>query len=97
MGRVRAVIELPEALYRTLSAHGYSKERIAAESRKLLALKCFRDNVLSLGKAAELAGLSRWDFIEYLSENGVPVVDHKDELLTQEAQAAKKIARRARR
>lgn len=97
MGRVRAVIELSEALYRTLSAHGYSKERIAAESRKLLALKCFRDKVLSLGKAAELAGLSRWDFIEYLSESGVPIVDHKDEVLAQEARAAKKIARRARR
>jgi len=27
-----------------------------------------------MGRAAELSGISKWDFIEYLSENDVPGV-----------------------
>jgi hypothetical protein len=53
----------------SLSASGLTKERIANESRRLLALKCFKDKLLPLGRADELSGLSKWDFIEYFSEN----------------------------
>lgn len=67
---------MPEELYLTLSASVLSKERIANKSRKLFALKCFKEKVLSLGRSAELSGLSKWNFIEYLSENDVPVVDY---------------------
>ena len=34
---VQAIIELPDHLYRTLSAHGLSKEVISREARKLMA------------------------------------------------------------
>ena len=90
MGNVQAVIDLPEQLYLSLSAFGLTKEKIASESRKLLALKCFRDKVLSLGRSAELSGLSKWDFIEYLSDNNVPVVDYEDDELTREFETAEK-------
>lgn len=76
MGNVQAAIDLSENLYLSLSASVLSKERIANESRKLFALKCFKEKVLSLGRSVELSGLSKWDFIEYLSENDVPVVDY---------------------
>jgi len=39
-------------------------------------LKYFKEKVFSLGKAAELSGFSKWDFIEYLSDNDVPVGDY---------------------
>lgn len=74
MGTIQ--IDLPDELYQSLSSFGLSKEKMANESRKLVALKYFQDKILSLGKAAELSGISKWDFIEYLSENGVPVIDH---------------------
>jgi len=90
MGNVQAVIDLPEKLYLSLSASGLTKEKIASESRKLLALKCFRDKVLSLGRSAELSGLSKWDFIEYLSDNNVPVVDYEEDELTREFETAEK-------
>jgi predicted HTH domain antitoxin len=90
MGNVQAVIDLPEQLYLSLSASGLTKEKIASESRKLLALKCFRDKVLSLGRSAELSGLSKWDFIEYLSDNNVPVVDYEEDELTREFETAEK-------
>jgi predicted HTH domain antitoxin len=82
MEKVQTVIELSGELYLALSAFGVNKEKIASESRKLLALKYFQEKFLSLGKAAELAGFSKWEFIEYLSDNNVPVINYdEDELL----------------
>lgn len=78
MKNIHAVIDVPEDVYRTLSANGLSKETISRESRKMFALKCYRDKILSLGKAAELSGLSKWDFIEFLSENHVSVIKHDE-------------------
>lgn len=88
MGNVQAVIDLPEELFLSLSASGLTKERIANKSRKLLALKCFKEKVLSLGRGAELAGLFKWDFIEYLSENDVPVIDYDQDEMKRELETS---------
>jgi predicted HTH domain antitoxin len=88
---VKAVIDLPEDLYQTLSSHGLSKEVISKESKRLLALKCYRDKVLSLGKSAELSGLSLWDFIEFLGENNVSVIDYSEEQLSREFKSVEKL------
>ena len=97
MGNVQAVIDLPEELYLSLSASGLTKERIANESRKLLALKCFREKVLSLGRAAELSGLSKWDFIEYLSENDVPVIDYDQDEMKRELETSDMLSERLKK
>jgi predicted HTH domain antitoxin len=97
MGNVQAVIDLPEQLYLSLSASGLTKEKIASESRKLLALKCFRDRVLSLGRSAELSGLSKWDFIEFLSDNDIPVLDYEEEELAREFETAESLDKRLRK
>ena len=84
MGNVKAVIDLPEELYLSLSASGLTREKIADESRKLLALKCFKEKILSLGQSAKLSGLSKWNFIEFLSENDVPVVNYDQDEIKRE-------------
>jgi predicted HTH domain antitoxin len=84
MANVQAVIDLSEDPYLSLSSVGLTKEKLARESRKLLALKFFKGKLLSLGKATELSGLSKWDFIEFLGENEVPVVDYDDDELIRE-------------
>ena len=81
---VQAIIDLSDQLYRTLSSRGLSKEVISAEAKKLLALKCYKDHILSLGKSAEVSGLSLWDFIEFLGENHVAVIDYDDEQISYE-------------
>ena len=81
---VQAIIDLSDQLYRTLSSHGLSKEAISREAKKLLALKCYKDRILSLGKSAEFSGLSLREFIEFLGENDVPVVNYDDEQLKYE-------------
>jgi predicted HTH domain antitoxin len=96
MGNVQAVIDLPEELYLSLSASGLTKEKIASESRKLLALKYFREKVLSLGRAAQLAGLSKWDFTEFLSENDVAVIDYDQDEITREFETAGRFTERLR-
>ena len=97
MGIVHAVIDLPEEVYLSLSSSGLTRERIVSESRKLLALKFFRDKILSLGKATQLSGLSKWDFIEYLSENQVPVVDHDEDEMRREVETAEKLTKRLKK
>jgi len=91
MKNVQAIIELPEQLYLSLSALGLTKEKIVKESRKLLALKYYKNKILSLGKAAELSGMSKWDFIEYLSENNVAIIDYDEEEIKKEFNTANEL------
>lgn len=97
MASVQAIIDLPEELYLSLSVSGLTKDKIASESRKLLALKCLREKTLSLGRAAELSGLSKWDFIGYLNENDIPLVDYDEEELAREFSTAEAVAKRLKK
>ncbi len=45
-----------------------------------------------MGKAAELSGLSKWDFIDYLSNNNVPVIDYDEDEINREFETAENIA-----
>ena len=68
-------IPVPEDIYLILQASGLLRDNLADQSRCLPAMHFYRDRVLSLGQAAKLAGLSRWDFIDLLSENHQPGID----------------------
>jgi len=97
VSKVQAIIDLPEDVYLSLSALGLTKEKIACESRKLFALKCFKEKLLSLGKATGLSGLSKWDFIEYLSKNDIPVIDYDEEEIKRELRIADKVTKRLKK
>ncbi|MCP4665120.1 MAG: hypothetical protein GY849_02045 [Deltaproteobacteria bacterium] len=56
-----------------------TKERIAGESTKLLALKYFKDKFFLLEKTSMSSRLSKLDFIEYLSENDAPALDDDED------------------
>ncbi len=53
-----------------------SQEEFTQDLRFLSALMLYRKNRLSLGKAAELAGYSKLDFIEKLKLEQEPVFDY---------------------
>ena len=95
--KAQAVIDLPEEVYVSLGSSGLNRDQIVSESRKLLALKFFKDEILSLAKATKLSGLSKWDFIEYLSENQVPVVDHDADEMRRETDTAAKLTKRPKK
>lgn len=89
--------EVPEDIYLTLRARGLFRETLAEQSRRLLALRYYRDRILSLGKAARLADMTRWEFIDFLAENDVPVIDLSDEELEAEVAAVDELETELRR
>jgi len=51
------------------------------EKKKDIALKKYQTGKISLGKAAELAGLTSWEFLQLLKERNIPMNITKDEIL----------------
>lgn len=54
------------------------------EARLLLCIKLYEADRISLGKAAELAGSSKWAFMELLAEQGIPVINYSPDELERE-------------
>jgi predicted HTH domain antitoxin len=60
------------------------------DAQILFAIKLFETEKLSLGKAAEVAGLSYRTFYELLVRYGVPVVDYSEEDIKAEIENARR-------
>jgi predicted HTH domain antitoxin len=82
-------LRIPEAL-REL---GYSAEEICREVPTLLVLKRFRDGVISSGRAAQILGLSRRDFLDLLAKERVPFYDPSDSDLAAEFETIRRLNR----
>ena len=61
-------VELPRDL---LAAMDVSEPALPRRVKELLALELFRENRISSGKAAELAGLTKYAFVQLLSQHGL--------------------------
>lgn len=77
-------LDVPGELSTPLSISGYNREKLTEEAKRLLAISLFERNILSLGQAAKLAELHLWDFIQILSQQGIPVAEYDDEEIQQE-------------
>jgi predicted HTH domain antitoxin len=85
--RVKAInfeTSVPEDIYLVLLSHGISREALATELRKLLAMRFFQTKILSLGQATRLARLSKWDFIDLLGKNDIPIINYSEEEIEEE-------------
>ncbi len=80
----RAVIEVSEGLR---IPPGELEERLRIE----LALRLYEKGIASLGQARRIAGLSKWDFLELLAREGIPL-HYSEEELREDLEAAKKLA-----
>jgi predicted HTH domain antitoxin len=78
-------IELPNGFP---SRIGETPEAFAREFRLAAAIEWYREGRISQGKAAELAGLGRWEFIEALGRAKVNVI-HEEVLLDDVEQAVR--------
>jgi len=63
-----------------LNLHKSPVEAVA-DIRRQAAIRYYKTRVLSLGKAAELAEMNRFEFIDYLRFNGEFVFKYSDEEL----------------
>ncbi len=68
----------------SLLLSGQNQEELEKEARFLLALKYFELRRISVGKAAELSGMNKLDFLAQASQLNVPVVDLDEDQLDAE-------------
>jgi len=85
----RVVIEIPESLRIPPSE---LEERLRIE----LALRLYEKGIASLGQARKIAGLSKWDFLELLAKERIPI-HYGEEDLKEDLEVAKKLASRIRK
>ncbi len=74
-------LELPESV---LAASQLSRDEFVREAKLLLAAKMFELGRLSSGRAAELCGMSRVEFLFAVGRLGVPIVQVDDDELAGE-------------
>jgi predicted HTH domain antitoxin len=76
---VQISLELPEGVF---SATRSTPEHFVKEMRLAAAVKWYEIGKISQAKAAEIAGISRYEFLEALEEFGIsPFQVTEDELL----------------
>lgn len=76
-------IQLPASLLRL----GISREEISNRVAEWLVLSLFVEGRISSGKAGQLLGISRIEFLGLLRKHGIAYVDYTEDELTDEWQA----------
>ena len=75
------MIDLPESVLLTT---GQSRDEFVKEAKFLLMAKLFEIGRVSSGKAAEICGMPRIDFIYEVGKLGIPVVQLDEDELARE-------------
>jgi predicted HTH domain antitoxin len=70
-------VEIPAEL---VLAAGLDSNNLSAEAARLLALELYREDKVSLGRAAELCQMSVEQFMEFAARHNVPLHYSADEL-----------------
>ena len=60
-------------------------------ARELIVLELYRQGEVSSGRAAQLLGMEREEFIRHASEQGIPYFQFEGEELQRELEAIKKL------
>jgi predicted HTH domain antitoxin len=76
MGSVK--IELDDDLVEVLRRQG-EHQPLERAAREMIVLELYRRAAISGGRAAELLGMDRFDFIRYASDLGIPFFDMTEE------------------
>jgi predicted HTH domain antitoxin len=83
---------IPVELDQDLVALLEELQRPAKETaRELIVLELYRQGDVSSGRAAQLLGMDREEFIGYASKQGIPYFQLEDEELRRELEAIKKL------
>lgn len=83
-------VEFNEELIDLLDA---ADRPVGQAAQELIVLELYRQRRISSGKAAELLGMRRYDFIRHASDLGIPYFAMSPEEWEAERQAAKRLAR----
>ena len=72
-------MHLPARIYQVLRAGGYDKAALSEDAREGLAVRLYAERRLSIGQAAEMAGLPLVRFMDLLRLVNVPVAEYGQE------------------
>jgi len=81
-------VKLPSELLR---AANLEEGSLSQEAARLLALELYREDKVSLGRAAELCQTPLAAFMDFAAKHGVPPLRYSFEDLEQERQAADRL------
>ena len=80
--------EVPQDLLASLKV---GAKTLGQQIRLLAAVAYFQEKKLSLGKAAQLAGVNRLAFMDILAEQGLVIFDYDETELTVELEGIKQL------
>jgi len=81
-------VDLPSAL---LEAANLEERNLSQEAARLLALELYREDKVSLGRAAELCQTPLATFLEFAAQHGVPPLRYSFEDLEEERRTAERL------
>ena len=81
-------VKLPSELLRVANLE---ERNLSEEAARLLALELYREDKVSLGRAAELCETPVAAFMDFAAKHGVPPLRHSFEDLEEERQTADRI------
>ena len=81
-------VKLPSEL---LKAANLEESRLSEEAARLLALELYREDRVSLGRAAELCQTPLAAFMDFAAKHGVPPLRYSFEDLEEERQTADRL------
>jgi predicted HTH domain antitoxin len=90
MAMLKIEIELPQNL---LAALDIPESELGRQAREWVLLELFQEGKISSGKAAEILGLSKAQFLDVLNERNLPYLDADSADLEREVAAAESAAR----
>jgi predicted HTH domain antitoxin len=82
-------VKLPSELLRAANLEESSS--LSQEAARLLALELYREDKVSLGRAAELCQTPLAAFMDFAAKHGVPPLRHSFEDLEEERQTADRL------
>ena len=85
MDAIRIEVQLPRNLLGTLNMPA---EELGQKAVEWIALELFREDKISGGKAAEIMGLTKAQFIDFLNRRRIPYLDATPEELVEDMKAA---------
>lgn len=97
MKTAKLSIDISGDVYSTLEIEGYTKAKLEKNARQTFAISLFSDGVLSFGKAAELAGVNKWKFMDLLREKKITFYEPTEEEILDEYKLISKVAGRVKR
>jgi predicted HTH domain antitoxin len=90
MAELKVEIQLPRNL---LAALNVPESELGLRAREWVLLELFQEGKISAGKAAELLGVSKFQFLELLNQRNLPYLDADLKELEREVAVAEAASR----